>query len=56
MKSIGQIAYEAYCQSTGGVSLVSGEKLPEWKVLRGEIKKAWDAAADAVRIRCVVHE
>lgn len=49
MVNFGKIAYEAYCRSSGGVSLVSGAKLPEWEVLAPEIKSAWEAAAEAVR-------
>lgn len=37
-----------YCKSSGGVSLVSGAKLPEWDGLSPEIRRAWDAAAQAV--------
>lgn len=48
MPSYGKIAYDAYCKSSGGVSLVSGAKLPEWAVLSDEIKQAWEAAAEAV--------
>lgn len=48
MKSYGQIAYEAYCDATGGVSLVSGAALPPWFDLSPEIQQAWDAAAEAV--------
>lgn len=49
MPSYGKIAYDAYCKSSGGVSLVSGANLPEWSALSDEIKKAWEAAAEAVR-------
>lgn len=48
MGSFGKVAYDAYCKSTGGVSLISGAKLPEWEELKVEIKTAWDAAARAV--------
>lgn len=43
-----KIAYDAYCKRAGGVSLISGEKLPEFQVLKYEIKCAWVAAAMAV--------
>jgi hypothetical protein len=52
MKTLGVVAYEAYCQSSGGVSLISGAKLPEWSVLSVEIQKAWEAAAKAVAAQC----
>jgi hypothetical protein len=43
-----QIAYEAYRKQTGGVSLVSGDKLPPFEALRPEIQDAWWAASYAV--------
>lgn len=46
--NFGRIGYEAYCQSTGGVSLISGAKLPEWDDLSPEIKQAWHDAGEAV--------
>lgn len=45
---MGQIAYEAYCEQSGGVSLISGAKLPCWDEQKLEIKEAWAAAALAV--------
>lgn len=48
MKSLGHIAYDAYCESAGGVSLVSGAKLPEWSGLHEKIRAAWECAAAAV--------
>lgn len=44
----GKMAYEAYCASSGGKSLVSGSTLPAWERLTPEIREAWHAAADAV--------
>lgn len=52
MQSFGMIAYEAYCQSTGGVSLISGAQLPPWDGLHSAIKQGWEAAAQAVANRC----
>ena len=46
--ALAKIAYDAYCQSTGGVSLVSGDKLPEFGDLKQSIRDAWMAAAGAV--------
>ena len=46
--TLAKTAYDAYCKFTGGVSLISGEKLPEFEVLRQEIRDAWWAAASAV--------
>ena len=43
---LGRKNYEAYCKSTGGVSLISGDKLPEFENLKEEIKNAWQDAAE----------
>lgn len=48
MITLGEIAYNAYCESTGGKSLVTGDKLPEFKYLSEDIKTAWNRAASAV--------
>ncbi len=44
-----KVAYQGYCSATGGKSLISGDKLPEFEVLKPEIRAAWVAAANAVR-------
>jgi hypothetical protein len=44
----GQTAYEAYRESSGGKSLVSGVALPQWRALSREIRHAWEAASEAV--------
>ena len=41
----GQASYEGYCAKSGGVSLVSGDRLPAWDELSQDIKDAWEAAA-----------
>jgi len=43
-----QLAYEAYRAHTGGVSLATGQALPEWDALRPEIRDAWRASTEAV--------
>ena len=48
MKTLGQIAYEAYCESTDWKSLVSGHQLPRWIDTTVQIQMAWHAAANAV--------
>lgn len=48
MKSLGQTAYEAYCEKTGWKSLATGVDLPQWGELKIEIKEAWEASASAV--------
>lgn len=45
---LARTAYNAYCVQTGGKSLVSGDRLPDFWELRVEIQDAWWAAADAV--------
>lgn len=47
-KSFGQIAYEAYCESTDWKSLISGATLPHWDELKTEIRASWTIAANAV--------
>jgi hypothetical protein len=47
-RSIGQVAYEAYCERSDGVSLVSGQQLPDFDDLSPVIAEAWEAAAAAV--------
>jgi len=47
---LGEIGYSAYRAKTGGVSLVSGQKIPEWEVLPESIQEAWTAAARAINI------
>ncbi len=48
-KSLGQIAYEAYCESSKGKSLITGARLPTFKDQRKEVKEAWEAAALAIK-------
>jgi hypothetical protein len=48
MVELGKIAYDAYCDCTGGISLISGARLPLWNELQEEIKAAWHASAEAV--------
>lgn len=51
MKSLGNLAYDAYCENSGGKSLVSGADLPPWSELSKPIQTAWEAAAAAVASR-----
>jgi len=48
MKSLGQIAYEAYVAHSHGKSLISGQGLPDWEGQREDVQEAWEAAARAV--------
>jgi hypothetical protein len=45
---LGRICYEAYSEQAGGRSLVSGDDLPTWEMVRDEIKTCWIAAAQTV--------
>lgn len=45
-----ELAYEAYRAHTGGISLASGQPIPEWSALRPEIQAAWDASTATVLI------
>lgn len=46
-----QIAYDAYCKSSKGRSLVSGALLPPFDGLSVNIKDGWWEAANAVLLR-----
>ena len=48
MKTLGQIAYEAYCHATANKSLISGATLPPWADVMAEIQVAWEQAGEAV--------
>lgn len=45
---LGRVAYEAYFQSVGGKSPVTGDKLPAFGELSFEVTVAWIASARAV--------
>ena len=47
---VGKIGYDAYCKQTGGVSLISGDKLPEFEKLKSSIQDAWVAVGIAVHL------
>lgn len=47
-QTFGQIGYEAYRNHTGGISLASGQSIPEWDSLRQDIRDAWDASGAAI--------
>ena len=48
LMELGQLAYEGYRRTTGGVSLVSGAPLPLWEELAWHIQAAWAVAAGDV--------
>jgi hypothetical protein len=45
---LARTAYEAYSVTSGGKSLMTGERLPPFDELTPEAVGAWQAAADAV--------
>lgn len=47
-KSLGQVAYEAYGESTGWKTY-NGNEMPRWEALGEPIQQAWEAAAEAAR-------
>jgi hypothetical protein len=46
----GKVAYNGYIKQTGGVSLVSGDKLPPFEKLKREIQDAWAASVIAIKL------
>jgi hypothetical protein len=50
MKSLGQVAYEAYFEHSKGKSLISGAPLPSFAAQKEEVREAWEAAASAVSV------
>jgi hypothetical protein len=48
VKTIGQLAYEAYCVNRNWTS-VRGELLPGWEQQSPELREAWEAAAEAAK-------
>ena len=45
---LGKLAYDAYRDQTGGVSIVSGAVLPPWDGLESKYQTAWVSAARVV--------
>jgi hypothetical protein len=54
VKTLGQVAYEAYCKHTNWKSLISGADLPQWIAVKPEIKDAWEAAGTAIEDAIVI--
>ena len=46
---LGRTAYEAYCETTGWKSAVTGADLPRFYDTPQEVQKGWCSAAQAVR-------
>lgn len=49
MKTLGQVGYEAYAESTGGLTW-DLRPMPKWEEITEKIRKAWNAAALAIVI------
>jgi len=47
VKTLGQVAYEAYCICVNNLS-VTGVILPKWSEQSYNIRNAWESAAQAV--------
>ena len=48
IKEFAKIGYDAYCVQTGGVSAVTGDKLPAFEDTPEAVQLAWYAAAQAI--------
>jgi hypothetical protein len=51
--TLAQVAYNAYCQTTEWHSAVTGAPLPLWHDVNPLVRKAWEAAAQAVARKCM---
>lgn len=49
MKTLGQVAYEAYCENVNNLSF-TGVTLPKWEDSTDNIRKAWGVAVKAVAV------
>lgn len=49
---LAKIAYDAYVLQANGVSFITGDRLPEFAMLAGAIKRNWVAAALAIQALC----
>jgi hypothetical protein len=47
--SLGRVAYEAYCETTGWKSAISGAALPPFDKTPDAVQKGWIAAANKVK-------
>jgi hypothetical protein len=52
-KTLGQIAYDAYCGKSNWKSLVSGADLPQFTDAPEEVRAAWETAAEAVKVELI---
>lgn len=45
---VAQKGYESYCSYAGNKSVVTGDDLPAWNDLPGEVNNAWFAAVSGI--------
>lgn len=45
---LAKISYDAYCVESGGVSAVTGQKLPEFEKTSQKVQDCWVASVKAV--------
>lgn len=48
LRRLAEAGYESYRANTGGISVATGVQIPEWKMLRPAIQRAWCAAAKGI--------
>lgn len=48
LQRLAEAGYESYRADTGGISIATGAKIPDWDVLRPAIQRAWRAAAKGI--------
>jgi len=49
---LGKLGYEAYCEQTGGKSVITGDKLPPFEKTPKSVQLAWACAARAIAEEC----
>jgi len=47
MKTLGQMAFEAYCEAKRGVTY-DNKPIPEWTALSDDVRAGWEAAAQRI--------
>lgn len=47
-RDLGQVAFEAYAKNMGGKTY-GNKPIPEWDNVSPNVKRAWQAAAEAVK-------
>jgi hypothetical protein len=48
VRTPGQVAYEDYYETSYGIQLLTGVRLPIWRDQLPEVQESWEAAALAV--------